>query len=129
MNHIFGRRVTTAAASLAVAAGTLLAASGIASATPNPAADRTATISYSSGIAIQHGDDRSDRGGDRSRDDRGGWYVYDGHRKWERHGSEWYCDDGGQRYSYDGHRFHRWDNGKWVNVNAEALGLSVHIFR
>ncbi|MFG2858843.1 hypothetical protein ACGFZ9_51520, partial [Streptomyces mirabilis] len=103
MNHMFGRRTTTMAATLAVAATTLLAVGGTASATSDPSVDRTADASHSSSITVQYG---GNRGGDRDRDressnrriDRGSsdLYVYDSHRRWERNDNKWHHNNGDQ---------------------------------
>lgn len=137
MNHTFGRRATTTAATLAVAAATLLAVGGTASATSDPSVDRTADASHSSSsITVQHGDNR---GGDRDRDressnrridrDSSDLYVYDSHRRWERNDNKWHHNNGGQRHSYDGQQFHRWNADKWVTVSAKAHGLNDHTSR
>ncbi|MFE9628975.1 hypothetical protein [Streptomyces sp. NPDC006527] len=136
MNHTFGRRATTMAATLAVAAATLLAVGGTASAASAPSVDRTADTSHSSSITVQYGDNR---GGDRDSDressnrrigrDSSDLYVYDSHRKWERNDNKWHHNDGGQRHSYDGQQFHRWNADKWVTVSAKAHGLNDHTSR
>ncbi|MGW4135219.1 hypothetical protein ACWELV_00150 [Streptomyces mirabilis] len=133
MNHMFGRRTTTMTATLAVAATTLLAVGGTASATSDPSVDRTADASHSSSITVQYG---GNRGGDRDRDressnrriDRGSsdLYVYDSHRRWEQNDNKWHHNNGGRRHSYDGQQFHRWNADKWVTVSAKAHGLNDH---
>ncbi|MBL3666368.1 hypothetical protein JL475_10260 [Streptomyces sp. M2CJ-2] len=72
MSRIFGRRVATAAASVAVAAGAVLAAGGTASATPHSDAQRVAAGSYATdNDRDRHDRDRKwDRGNDRDRHDR-----------------------------------------------------------
>ncbi|GAA5039404.1 hypothetical protein [Streptomyces siamensis] len=146
MNHTFARRAASMAATAAVAAATLLAVGGTASATSDPSADRTAAASHSFGTAVPYGDNR---GGDRDRDregsDRYGYdshhkkernanewrrrHSYDGHRKWERNGTKWHHNNNGQGHSYDSHRFHRWNADKRVTVGAKAHGLNDHTSR
>ncbi|PWJ05253.1 hypothetical protein DKG34_23565 [Streptomyces sp. NWU49] len=64
MSRIFGRRIATAAASVAVAAGAVLAAGGTASASPHSDAQRVGTGSYATD------NDRRDRDNNRDRQDR-----------------------------------------------------------
>ncbi|GAB3981642.1 hypothetical protein GCM10029978_083140 [Actinoallomurus acanthiterrae] len=114
MNRTLGRRVATAAATLAVAGGAALALGGTASAASVQDAHRTTVIAHSSGIAV-HGDNRAD---DRYRDHRDG--RWDGRRAWERHGSE------SRRYRVIHHRLYYWSHGAWRLVTWQTHG---HDFR
>ncbi|MFD8008121.1 hypothetical protein [Streptomyces mirabilis] len=139
MSHIFGRRVATVTATLAVAAGAFLAVGGTASAAPNPAADHAVTVSHSSSsysssttygnrVGDERGDRQRDRGGD-ERGDRQRDSRWDGHRDWHRSGDNWYCSDHGQRYRYDGYRFYNWNHGGWNVVTGNAHGFDHGLFR
>ncbi|MFF2205561.1 hypothetical protein [Streptomyces sp. NPDC058145] len=137
MDHTFGRRATTKAGTFAVAAATLLAVGGTASATSDLPVDRTAHASHSSSITVPCGDNRGgDRDSDRDREssnhriDRGSsdLYVYDSHREWERNDHKWHHNNG-QRHSYDSQQCNRWNADKWGTVSAKAHGLNDHTSR
>ncbi|MEU6573459.1 hypothetical protein [Streptomyces sp. NPDC046805] len=134
MNQPFGRRAATAAATLAVAVGALLAVGGTASAASGPAV----AVAHSSSAA-HFGDHRyGDRANDiryDGRDDRRDHNRYDGregrwdgYRSWYRTGGHWYCDDHGRWYRYDGFRFYAWDHGTWDIVTGDAHGFDYRIF-
>ncbi|WP_159461016.1 hypothetical protein [Streptomyces viridosporus] len=73
MSRIFGRRVVTAAASVAVVAGAVFAAGGTASASPHSDAQRVVTGSYATD------NDRHDWDRDRHDRDRHDWDRHDRH--------------------------------------------------
>ncbi|MEU1342179.1 hypothetical protein [Streptomyces sp. NPDC005827] len=111
MKHHFTRRAATTAAALAVAAGTLLAVGGTASAEPGSATDRIAVTAHHSSDRTEYGNQRDDNRGDRNshgrRDNRGD------HR--------WNDRDDRRDNRWDGHR--RWErtsSGKWRVVNTSS---------
>ncbi|MEV0399287.1 hypothetical protein [Actinoallomurus sp. NPDC050550] len=122
MNRTLGRRVATAAATLAVAGGAALALGGTASAASVQDAHRTTVIAHSSGVAV-HGDNRDD---DRYRD-HGDGRRWDGRRVWEGHGRYWYGSEG-RRYRVIGDRLYHWSHGTWRLVTWHT-GHDVHDFR
>ncbi|MER6980790.1 hypothetical protein [Streptomyces carpinensis] len=134
MSRTFVRRAVTAAASLAVAAGSLLVAGGTASA--EPMAHRQAVVTHDGSSHGQNGD-HHDRDG--SRWDGHSWNRHswnghrwddrrwDGHRVWERSGHDWYSHDHDHRYRYDGHRFYRWYQDAWVTFNVGG-GFDGRVF-
>ncbi|MFE3165410.1 hypothetical protein [Streptomyces sp. NPDC059224] len=125
MNHAFGRRATTMAGTLAVAAAALLAVGGTATAMSDPSADRTADTSRSSSLSVQYGDSRGD---DRENSNRRvDLYAYDNHRTRERNQNTWHRNsNGGQQYSYDSRQFPRSNAEKRDTVSAKAHELNDH---
>ncbi|MFJ9558619.1 hypothetical protein ACIRQQ_01065 [Streptomyces fuscichromogenes] len=111
MKHHLARRAATTAAALAVAAGTLLAVGGTASAAPSGATDRIT-------VAAHHSADRHEYG-DHRRDDQ---------RRWERTDSGWYCNDHGRQYRYDGHRYYERNHGEWRVVSAYSHTFDNRVF-
>lgn len=149
MSHALGRRTATAAATLTVAVGALLAVGGTASAASGPAVDRTAAVAFHSASAARYGNDHADNRSDSNYDGRsdrndagryGRWNDHeshrydrgenrwDGHRRWHRTNGDWYSSDRGERYRYDGHRFYRWEDGSWCVGTGDAHDFDHGIF-
>ncbi|MFJ9711728.1 hypothetical protein [Streptomyces sp. NPDC101234] len=131
MKHYFARRTAITAAVLAVAAGTLLAVGGTASAAPGKATGRITVTAHHSSDRTEYGNHRDNNRGDHRRDDRDDRRDnrWDGHRRWERTGSgDWYCNDHGRQYRYDGHRFYERNHGEWRVVNTYSHNFDHRIF-
>ncbi|MCO6008193.1 hypothetical protein NE236_24750 [Actinoallomurus purpureus] len=132
MNRTLGRRVATAAATLAVAGGAALAVGGTASAASIQDAHRTTVSAYSSSTVV-HSDNRDDDRyrdhGDARRWDERRWDErrWDD-RRWERVGHHWYGGES-RRYRVIGHRLYYWNHGTWRLVTWHTHGRDVHAFR
>ncbi|WP_406466512.1 hypothetical protein OH738_00695 [Streptomyces hirsutus] len=128
MSHTFGRRVATAAASVAVAAGAVLAAGGTASAagllaTGGSASAATYPSSSQSGVvsavrtADHHNGDRHSAFGSRGSDGRGHWKRdHDGGRHWIRYDDR----DGYQARIDEGRRQWVLDQLRWAEDHGHA---------
>lgn len=112
MNKIV-KRMSTAAATLAVAGGILIAGTGAASASTN--------VRAGDSIVVTHVGDRQESA----------LRHWDGHRQWYRHSGRgyWYGADHGRKFRYDGHRFWVWSGGKWRPVSKKyALRYALYRF-
>jgi hypothetical protein len=138
MSRTFVRRAATAVASLGIAAVSLLAAGGSASAATEPTVRHAAVVTHDGrghdqGADRHVGDDRRHVNGHREDGRRWGQYREHDHRRnghreydrrwvgfrwWQRNGHDWYSHDHDHRYRYDGHRLYRWHDNTWVIWNA-----------
>ncbi|MEV6654045.1 hypothetical protein [Streptomyces sp. NPDC051219] len=117
-------RFATAAATVTVAGGALVAVGSPASAAlPAGQAHSGAVVS----VAAERGDQGLSRTSDSRFEQRGeageGRSLWDGHRDWRSERDHrgymyWHSSDEGRQLRYDGHRVHHWTDGRWAAVTS-----------